>query len=359
MKTVDEIQAPSIILDACRSCVYHRKGHTLYPVSKLGPGGLCLEMYYALYPFCFSFVYGGDAHKYILVVRCPRHNSISCLVVKKKPDIQGVVKNIIKDFISRFKVMAKEQFDVDIVTNQAFMDCSQKKAYRFNLNGRFDYICPAAFSAIFPHIYYQIKNKRSGDKAKIVACPDHIIDMKFRCEVGAASGVSEECGCDDMSQIRLRTARSEGALDREFVIDDVVRACNFKCLTAYQALFPYYQTLRTGGHLGFYTNDKYSAIVQCPSARNKVEFLIYKDTNTGKISYKVLAVKESCPRGYVKSDEAEIKAHSDIAPHMLYLVHLYSMYVRNEGPGGAVTFCDPLTHDGSLYQISHIGTGGR
>ncbi len=346
---------PFISLSTDKFCAYHKKRTAKYPISQLGPEGLCFEMYYALYPFCFSFVYQAYKNKNKLLIKCPTHNDTSFILSKSKADIPVRIKNILKDFLSSYKVFAIEGYNVDIIANQVFEKCFRGKKCRFNINGKFSYICPAAFNAIFPHIFYELKNKKYTDKIKMISCPDHVVDLKFKFVRNPQSKEYEDCGCYDFSKIKLKITDIHKRKEDEFYIDQIINAYNFKCFTAYQVLFPYYLTLLNGGFLGFYTNNKYSAIVQCPNFKHKVEFMIYRDPGNKKIYHKVFNHKDACPMGYKKDETMEITGHPYLSPYILYIAYLYCVYLKNDDSHRPISFRDPITDNGIVYKIIYKG----
>ncbi|MFH1868386.1 MAG: hypothetical protein ABH843_05395, partial [Candidatus Omnitrophota bacterium] len=77
-------EAPFIGLKADKPCPYHKKGNHSFLISQLGPEGLCRQIYYAAYPFCFAFAYGAFKNKNSMLIRCPRERGIT-FVIKKSP----------------------------------------------------------------------------------------------------------------------------------------------------------------------------------------------------------------------------------------------------------------------------------
>ncbi|MFH1868753.1 MAG: hypothetical protein ABH843_07260, partial [Candidatus Omnitrophota bacterium] len=306
----------------------------------------------AAYPFCFAFAYGAFKNKNSMLIRCPRERGITFVIKKSPLSLTARFKNILKGALSNIKVFAIEESNVLIVPNQALSRCSPDKGAYFNLSGRFDYICPAAFASIFPHIFYDIKNDIHNADNRIAACPDHIVDQKFEFTARPESDKRSECGCCDFSKFTLSIKKGDRDSEDKFYMSEILKACNFKCFSAFAAIFPYYLTLAEGGLLGFYTNNRNSAIVQCPNTRGKVEFLIFKDPVTGKIFYKVLKAAGSCPMGHEKGDEFEIYKHPDIAGHILHIAYLYSAYLLQDPAHKPVQFYDTVGDESSVYTLS-------
>lgn len=350
-------QCSTVRLNAKASCGYHKIGTEEFDLSKLGPEGLSLEMYYALYPLSFAYIYAARMPRNPIVVRCPTNEHVSFLLVKSPPDPKLRLKNLIKSLISPFKLWSKEVCNIDYVANQVMSGYATQRSYRFNLNGLFKYICPAAFSSIYPHVFYELKQGISCGANKAIACPDHEVDHHFEFLRDSDDESAEDCGCYDFSHTKLRIENDRTGAVEERGVPELLQDSNVKCFTAYQTLAPYFLTLQGGGNLNFYTNNTYSAVVQCPSVRNKVEFVIYRDPFDNRIYHRVRHVRGKCPMGYEPGDTAEFKEPAGMTAYLMYVAYLYCVYLLKAKPSELIRFRDPLSSDGRKFHVVRATTG--
>ncbi len=334
-------------LETDAACGYHRAGSSDFEPSKLGPEGLQLEIYYALYPLAFAAVYGGAMNGGRALVGAPRGEHTSFVLERRPVSLWVRFKNLVKDLIRFVRPWAKEVCNIDMVPNQTFRDEAANDRYRFNLNGKLDYICPAAFSSIFPHVFYELENGQSC-RNKVVGCPDHLVNQQFQFLSDGPEGELENCGCYDFSDLELSLGDGEAPRRR---LMELVAESGVKCFTAYQVMIPYLLTLAHGGHLTFYTDDDHSAIAQCPSAKNRVQFRVARDDEDGTLYHEVVAVAGQCPRGYRTGDRAPIRQLESISPYLLYITYLYAVYLLRADPESRITFRDPLQGNGRRFEL--------
>ncbi len=350
-------QCSTLRLNAKASCGYHKVGTEEFDLSKLGPEGLSLEMYYALYPLSFAYIYAARMPRNPIVVRCPTNEFVSFLLVKRPPDPKLRLKNLIKTLISPVKLWSKEVCNIDYVANQVMSGYATRRSYRFNLNGLFNYICPAAFSSIYPHVFHELKHGSGCIANKAIACPDHAVDHHFEFLQSGDDESAEDCGCYDFSGVSLQVSGERGEPGEERGVPELLCESNVKCFTAYQTLTPYFLTLQGGGNLNFYTYNTYSAVVQCPSVRNKVEFVIYRDPFDGRVYHRVRHVKGRCPMGYEPGDTAEFKEPIGLTAYLMYVAYLYCVYALKAKPSEWIRFRDPLAPDGMEFTVARAATG--
>ena len=86
-------------LETDAACGYHPAGSSEFEPSKLGPEGLQLEMYYALYPLAFAAVYGGAMNGGRTLVGAPRSEHTSFVLERRPVSLWVRFKNLVKDLI--------------------------------------------------------------------------------------------------------------------------------------------------------------------------------------------------------------------------------------------------------------------
>ena len=264
---------------------------------------------------------------------------------------------MVKEAISAFRVLAKEVRNVDVAVNQAYAGCAQPAQWRFNINGKFSYLCPAAFGSLFPHVFFDMQNDLAAGANKVVSCPDHKVNLRFRFIADPQSDHCASCGCYDFAPIKIQIVDRTGT-QTELSLTDILKATHFKCFSAFQVLFPYYFALVNGGSLGFYTNDRGSAIVQCPNSEKKIEFHVLQD-GRGDIHYRVVGCGQECPLGYRKDETHRIAPHPAVPLYVLYVAYLYSVYMLRDSHAREMVLKDPLGDDGMVYRLVKQGSEAK
>ena len=334
-------------LRSLKGCVYHQKGTHDFSDVDLGPPGLDPEMYYTMYPLAFSYVYGADMPRGEVAVAHPRIEGVSFLLRERRQDPLMRLKNLVKDATEVLRTWHKEVRNIEMVPNQTFADVSGADGQLFNLNGRLDYLCPAAFTSIYPHISGELAGEVPADRARRIACPDHDVNQIFTHE--SERGEPADVGCYDFSRVRVLGTAADGTRRCDATFGQILERMNVRCGSAFQVLAAYWLTLHGGGELGFYTGDRSSCVVQCPNAKRKVEFVIERDRD-GAIGHRVQAVKAPCPSGYRTGDAAEIVELPEISVHATYVAYLYAVRLLQRGEG-AYRFRDPVAPRPATYEL--------
>lgn len=345
-----ERQRTRLELRSLKGCVYHQQGKHDFTDVNLGPPGLDLDMYYTMYPLAFSYVYGADMPGGAVTVNHPTIDGVSFVLRERAADPLMRLKNLVKDATEILRTWHKEVRNIEMVPNQTFADVSGPDGQLFNLNGRLPYMCPAAFTSIYPHVSGELAGEVPPDRARRIACPDHEIDQVFTHE--SERGEPADVGCYDFSRVRLVATAPDGTQIYDATFAEILARMNVRCGSAFQVLTAYWLTLSGGGGLGFYTGDRASCVVQCPNARRKVEFVIERDRD-GAVGHRVQAVKAPCPSGYRAGDSAEMLELPEISVHATYVAYMYAVRLLQRGEGSH-RFRDPSGARTAAYALSLI-----
>lgn len=107
---------------------------------------------------------------------------------------------------------------------------------------------------------------------------------------------------------------------KKYIVSEIIPA-NL-CPLAYIAIYPYIYTLKNNGFFGW-MKKKNTVCAQCPSNKNKVNFLIIKENDY--ISLKVDSIKNFCIAGHKKGDTYIIK--NKIKSFCLKALHIIIPYL--------------------------------
>lgn len=171
------------------TCKYFRKKHEKFSLTQLGPKGLCLDLYFAAYPYCLALLYGAhfswEKDALAVSAQCPAPEGNVHFEVRKEPLTQQILSNGIK---KNCKIVitvtavepSKKRFRNGCV-------CRHKKGEKFEFNQGDDLtqMCPAAFYTLYPNLKVMLNGGKASwikEKKVYMQCPDNISGIMFKLE---------------------------------------------------------------------------------------------------------------------------------------------------------------------------------
>lgn len=168
------------------TCKYYRKELEVFDLDHLAPKGLCLDLYFAAYPYCLSLLYGAcftwEKDKNVVNAQCPAadgnvHFKVKRIPLKKQVISNGIKKNnkIIVEIIRVEK--SKGEYE-----NSCICPHETGEKFEFNQGDDLTQMCPAAFYNIYPNLKSMLnKGEPSWSKnGKVfMQCPDNISGIMF------------------------------------------------------------------------------------------------------------------------------------------------------------------------------------
>jgi uncharacterized repeat protein (TIGR04076 family) len=336
------------VLPSCSGCRYHRRERSLQ-LSQIGPDGLCLEAFHAVYPTAFSMFSASPEDVENGVQRvCPAGEVVVSL--HRRPFRQ--LKSLPEQLLRR---LASVVLPVEVLRWRIFVridrvgECPYNyqpgDEYEVNIGNTGD-LCPAAATNSFPYFVPFIQ--QSTASAPLVNCPDHLTNVRMSAgqsssatavvspEDVAAEDVAAERDanvfCHARSDVSVEIVQStvnciELKVGESFTIADLLAKTGLPCLSYVNTIAAYVQTLRQGGSLGYYTETYRAAIVQCPSPTHKVVTRVEQNEDASEISFEVRSTNLECPAGMTSGRRFQL--HGDEGYFWLRALACLSPYLLN------------------------------
>lgn len=169
-----------------QTCKYYRYCNEAFDLEHLGPKGLCLDLYFAAYPYFLALLYGAkfswENDKNTVHAQCPAPSGSVHFEVRRIPLEKEILSEGIK---KKVKIIVKITYIEEQVGDYNYSCiCSQKvgQEFEFNQGDFLEQMCPAAFYNIYPTIKSMLLNreKRWSKGGKVyMQCPDNNIGIMF------------------------------------------------------------------------------------------------------------------------------------------------------------------------------------
>jgi len=286
-------------------------------MSKVGPDGLCLEAFHALYPLGFAMFTAPDKRVPNGVkVCCPAGKAMFSLFRRPFRQISYLPEQIVRRLASLIVDCEVLRWRI-FIRVESVQDCpfGQKVGEEFEINiGNTDDLCPAAANNFTPYFAPVIANNADGGtpaqpvtgtdaprvaSTPLIACPDHITDVKAVVRPDHPNGA--EVFCQDLAKVSIKIEKTDNGLPSSvkpgdtLAVPQLLDKIGLPCLSYINVISPYTTVLREGGKLGYYTRNYRSAIVQCPNPDVKVVTRIESSVDGHDISYHIISNRAGCP----------------------------------------------------------------
>jgi uncharacterized repeat protein (TIGR04076 family) len=168
------------------TCKYYRSMLEEFGLNSLGPEGICLDLYYAAYPYCLALLYGAkftwENDKNAVNAQCPAPAGNVHFQVMRKPLKKQIISNGIK---KKCRIIIKiTHIEKSVLKCKNGCDCKLMAGQKFEFNQGDDLnqMCPAAFYNIYPNIKTFMNSKKASwmkDGKIFMQCPDNISGIMF------------------------------------------------------------------------------------------------------------------------------------------------------------------------------------
>ena len=177
-----------------RTCKYHREIGKTFDINHLGPKGMCLDLYYAAYPYCLALLHDAEfswmkqKNPNSVQAQCPAPTkSIYFEVNRKKLEQPIESQGVKKDKIITIKINKIEDSEGEYCNNCVNCPHYPGQEFEFNQGDFLNYLCPAAFYNLWPTIKTIINNGeipwKNKETNKVHArCPDNDTRIAFEIE---------------------------------------------------------------------------------------------------------------------------------------------------------------------------------
>ena len=169
------------------TCSYYRQCNETFDIEHLGPKGLCLDLYFAAYPYFLGLLYGAEfsweKDKDAVNAQCPAPDGNVHFEVRRVPLRKEVISRGVR---KKYKIMLKiahvEKKTGEYINNSCI--CSHKvgEEFEFNQGDFLEQMCPAAFYNIYPVLKLMLNGGKECWKKNnrvYMQCPDNKTAIMF------------------------------------------------------------------------------------------------------------------------------------------------------------------------------------
>ncbi|HIF03703.1 MAG TPA: hypothetical protein EYQ84_10645 [Nitrospinaceae bacterium] len=322
-------------------CRYHEKSSGDKSINIFSQG-MCPIAYMNLYPTLFALHLNQEPNQLKIdpqnhVIYCPvGSDGVQFKVYTKrlKFNLRAYLKVAIYWLAN--KIMPVEVFNktthIEVLSEGGGCPLNIKKGDNFYFNlDHTDELCPAAFNSVYPFLDVINNNFTAG-------CPDYRTHVSFNAPSKEVTEKKEnplvsDLVCDSyVSKVKMTFFKGEFdnpiELEKDYLIDDLIKIAGIRCFTSFHVAFPYLDTLYNGGQLGFLTGKRNSAGICCPNTSLMVKYEVAKEEEEFK--YRCIKTSPDCPRKIESGEEIWVKKFNISYPFYRSLNELFTVLKKIE-----------------------------